>query len=84
MDEIVVGVVQLKLRLVQDRTELEQHLLRFVRLAQTKRVRLLVFPQFSGLMAASLATRGARTGLLKQADRGRRANAGFWTRAQAR
>ncbi len=84
MDQIVVGCVQLKIRLPQDREELEQHLLRFVRLAQTKRVRLLVFPQFTGLMAAALVTKGGRTGLLKQADRARRINASFWTRAQAR
>ena len=84
MDQIVVGCVQLKIRLPQDREELEQHLLRFVRLAQTKRVRLLVFPQFTGLMAAALVAKGGRTGLLKQADRARRTNASFWTRAQAR
>lgn len=83
MEEIVVGCVQLKIRLPQDREELEQHLLRFVRLAQTKRVRLLVFPQFTGLMAAALVAKGGRTGLLKQADRARRANASFWTRTQA-
>ncbi len=84
MDQIVVGCVQLKIRLPQNREELEQHLLRFVRLAQTKRVRLLVFPQFTGLMAAALVAKGGRTGLLKQADRARRTNASFWTRAQAR
>lgn len=84
MDEIVAGCVQLKIRLPQDRAELEQHLLRFSRLAQTKRVRLLVFPQFSGLMTAALLTRGARTGLLKRADRARRTSASFWTRTQAK
>jgi predicted amidohydrolase len=84
MEEIVVGCVQLKIRLPQDREELEQHLLRFVRLAQTKRVRLLVFPQFTGLMAAALVAKGGRAGLLKQADRARRANASFWTRTQAK
>ena len=84
MEEIVVGCVQLKIRLPQDREELEQHLLRFVRLAQTKRVRLLVFPQFTGLMSAALVAKGGRAGLLKQADRARRANASFWTRTQAK
>lgn len=84
MDEFVVAVVQLHIRLPQDREELEQHLLRFVRLAQTKRTRLLVFPQFTGLMTSALVTRGAGAGLLKQADRGRRAHSSFWTRAQAK
>ncbi|MFZ2489418.1 MAG: nitrilase-related carbon-nitrogen hydrolase [Anaerolineae bacterium] len=84
MDEFVVAVVQLRIRLPQDREELEQHLVRFVRLAQTKRARLLVFPQFTGLMAAALVARGRGTGLLKQADRARRTNASFWTRAQAK
>ncbi|MER2599901.1 MAG: nitrilase-related carbon-nitrogen hydrolase, partial [Caldilineales bacterium] len=84
MDEFVVAVVQLHIRLPQDRAELEQHLVRFVRLAQTKRTRLLVFPQFSGLMTSALVTKGASAGLLKQADRARRTNASFWTRAQAK
>lgn len=84
MDEFVVGAAQLRIRLPQDREELEQHLVRFVRLAQTKRVRLLVFPQFTGLMAAALVVKGRGAGLLKQADRARRTNASFWTRAQAR
>ena len=84
MQEIVVGCVQLRIRLPQAREELEEHLLRFARLAQTKRTRLLIFPQYSGLMAAALVTTGARSGLLRQADQARRANASFWTRAQAK
>jgi predicted amidohydrolase len=84
MDEFVAAVVQLRIRLPQDREELEQHLTRFVRLAQTKRARLLVFPQFAGLMAAALVVKGRGAGLLKQADRARRTNASFWTRTQAR
>lgn len=84
MEEFVVGVVQLRIRLPQDREELEQHLVRFVRLAQTKRARLLVFPQFTGLMAAAPVIKGRGAGLLRQADRARRVNASFWTRAQAK
>jgi predicted amidohydrolase len=84
MDELVAAVVQLRIRLPQDREELEQHLVRFVRLAQTKRARVLVFPQFTGLMAAALVVKGRGAGLLKQADRARRTNASFWTRAQAK
>ena len=84
MEQIVAGCVQLRIRLPEDKTDLEQHLLRFARLAQTKRTRLLIFPQYSGLMAAALVTSGARSGLLRQADRARRVNASFWTRAQAK
>ena len=84
MQEIVVACVQLRIRLPQDREELEQHLLRFGNLAQTKRARLLIFPQYSGLMAAALVTTGARSGLLRQADQARRSNASFWSRTQAR
>lgn len=84
MDEIVVGCVQLRIVLPQDRQELEEHLARFARLAQTKRVRLLIFPQYSGLMAAALTTSGARSSLLRQADQARRSSASFWSRAQAK
>ena len=84
MDQLVVGCVQGRIRLPQNLTELEQHLMRFVRMAQSKRVRLLVFPQFTGLMTSALLTLGTRTALLKQADQARRSNVSFWTRARAR
>lgn len=84
MQEIVVACVQLRIRLPQDREELEQHLLRFGNLAQTKRARLLIFPQYSGLMATALVLRDRRGGLLRQADQARRSNASFWSRTQAK
>ncbi|MEA3337630.1 MAG: nitrilase-related carbon-nitrogen hydrolase [Chloroflexota bacterium] len=84
MDQLVVGCVQLNMRLPEDVLEVEESLARFLRLAQTKRVRLLVFPQYSGLMAAAMVTRGRRTSLLKAADKARRHRTSFWTRTRAR
>lgn len=84
VDHVVVGCAQLKLRLSQSLSELDDTLMRFVRLAQTKRVRLLVFPQYTGLMTAALVTRDTRSGLLKQADQARHGRASIWKRATAK
>lgn len=84
MDHVVVGCVQVRMRLPQRVEEIEESFERFTRTALTKRVRLMVFPQWVGLMAVAPALKGARSGLLKQADRGRRAYASLWTRTQGR
>lgn len=55
-----------------------------MRMAESKRVRLVVFPQLAGLMAAAPITKGTRTGLLKTADLARRGSTSFWTRTRAR
>lgn len=84
MDEIVVGCVQVRLGLPRRPEELEEYLLRFVRVAQTKRVRLLVFPLLTGLMAAAPGLTGRDATLLKEADRGRRASLPLWERTRSR
>lgn len=84
MEQVVIGCAQVKMHLPQSLDELERNLLRFMRMAQTKRVRLLVFPQFAGLMTAVPLIRGLRPSLLKQADRARRGNVSFWARTRAR
>ncbi len=84
MEKLVVGCVQVRMRLPQTLDELAENLERFMRTAEAKRVRLIVFPQLAGLMAAAPLTKGARTGLLKTADLARRSNVSFWTRTRAR
>jgi hypothetical protein len=84
MDEIVVGCIQVRLGLPRRPEELEEYLLRFVRVAQTKRVRLLVFPLLTGLMAAAPGLTGRDATLLKEADRGRRASLPLWERTRSR
>lgn len=84
MDQVVVGCVQVRMRLPQRIEEIEENFERFTRTALTKRVRLMVFPQLAGVMAVAPALKGARTGLLRHADRGRRANATLWTRTRSR
>jgi predicted amidohydrolase len=72
------------MRLPQTLDELAENLERFMITAETKRVRLVVFPQLAGLMTAAPLTKGTRTGLLKAADLARRSNTTFWTRTRAR
>lgn len=84
MDEIVAGCVQVKMGLPHRPEEVEENLLRFVRVAQTKRVRLLVFPLLTGMMATAPVLTGRHATLLKEADRSRRANLPLWERTRSR
>lgn len=84
MEKFVVAAVQQRMRLAADLAEFEQDVRRYVRIARLKGAHLIVFPELSGLMAAPPLLTSARASLLKQADRGRQRQAGFWTRAASR
>lgn len=81
MEKFVVVAVQQRMRLAADLAEFEQDVRRYVRIARLKGAHLIVFPELAGLMAAPPLLSGTRAGLLKQADRGRQRQAGFWARA---
>ncbi len=82
MDNVIVCVVQQKMRLPADLTDFEAELRRFLRVAQAKGAHLIVFPELAGMMAAPPLLSGLRASLLKQADRGRQNRVNFWERAQ--
>ncbi len=84
MDNVVVCVVQQKMRLPADLADFEHDLRRFLRVAQAKGAQLIIFPELAGMMAAPPLLNGLRAGLLKQADRGRQNRAGFWKRAASK
>lgn len=84
MDNVIVCVVQQKMRLPADLADFEHELRRFLRVAQAKGAQLIVFPELAGMMAAPPLLNGLRAGLLKQADRGRQNRAGFWERARSK
>ncbi len=84
MEKFVVAAVQQRMRLAADLAEFEQDVRRYVRIARLKGAHLIVFPELAGLMAAPPLLTSARAGLLKQADRGRQRQAGFWTRATSK
>ncbi len=79
-ERLVVAAVQQKMHLPQTLDEYQDDLRRFMRVAVHKQARLVVFPELGGLMAAPPILGDFRSNLLKTADRGRRKNAGLWTR----
>jgi len=84
MDKIIVACVQQRLRLHGDMDACRKDLARFLRVAQAKKAKLVVFPELMGTMVVPPLLQGVQASLLKQADRGRHAGASFWTRAKSK
>jgi predicted amidohydrolase len=79
-DKLVVACVQQRMRLPHTVDDFRNDLTRFLRAAQNKNARLVVFPELAGLMAALPQLADIRSTMLKRADRGRRRHASFWQR----
>ncbi len=84
MDHYVVASVQQRLRLPRTLDELRELQRRFLRAAQAKNARLVIFPELGGLMLAPPMLADFRSGLLKHADQGRRVRATAWQRLTGR
>lgn len=84
LDHYVVASVQQRLRLPRTLDELRELQRRFLRAAQTKNARLVVFPELGGLMLAPPMLADFRSRLLKHADQGRRVRATAWQRFTGR
>ena len=80
-EKLVVACVQQRMRLPHTVDDYRNDLTRFMRAAQNKNARLVVFPELAGLMVALPLLADVRSGLLKRADRGRRRHANLWQRA---
>lgn len=66
------------MRLPRDVDEYREDLRRFMRIAEKKNARLVVFPALAGSLAALPLLTDARSGMAKRADVGQRASASFW------
>lgn len=84
MDRFVVASVQQRLRLPRTQEELCEVQRRFLRAAQAKNARLVVFPELGGLMLAAPMLADLRSRLLVHADQGRRVRATTWQRLSGR
>lgn len=84
MDRFIVACVQQRLRMPRTVDELRELQRRFMRTAQMKNARLVVFPELGGLMLAPPMLADFRSRLLKHADQGRRVRAGTWQRISGR
>ena len=84
LDHYIVASVQQRLRLPRTLDELSELQRRFLRAAQAKNARLVVFPELGGLMLAAPMLADFRSRLLKHADQGRRVRATTWQRFTGR
>jgi predicted amidohydrolase len=84
VDHFVVASVQQRLRLPRTLDELRELQRRFLRAAQAKNARLVIFPELGGLMLAAPMLADFRSRLLKHADQGRRVRATAWQRFTGR
>ncbi len=84
MDKFTVACVQMRMRLPMGTDEYREELRRYLRAADAKRARLVLFPELAGLMVAPLLLRDRRTNLLRSAEGGRRRSAGAWERVRGR
>jgi predicted amidohydrolase len=84
LDHCIVASVQQRLRLPRTLDELRELQRRFLRAAQAKNARLVIFPELGGLMLAPPMLADFRSRLLMHADQGRRMRASAWQRFTGR
>lgn len=80
MDKLVVAAVQMHVRLPATVGEFRDDVRRFIRVAENKHARLVIFPELAGTMLAPALLRDVRTNLIRQAEQGKRRNANPWQR----
>lgn len=78
MKTLTVACIQQKMRLPQTLEEYREDLRRFLRAAENKRARLVVFPELAGVMVIPPLLGGFQANLLKRADLARRRQTSLW------
>ncbi len=78
MNKLIVACIQQKMRLPQTLEEYREDLRRFLRAAENKRARLVVFPELAGVMVIPPLLGGFQANLLKRADLSRRRQSSLW------
>ncbi len=78
MKTLIVACIQQKMRLPQTLEEYREDLRRFLRAAENKRARLVVFPELAGVMVIPPLLGGFQANLLKRADMARRRQSSLW------
>ncbi len=84
MDRFTVASVQMRMRLHASLDDYREDLRRFLRAADAKRARLILFPELAGLMLAPLLLRDRRTNLVRRAELGKRRSAGAWDKVSGK
>ena len=78
MKTLIVACIQQKMRLPQTLEEYQEDLRRFLRAAENKRARLVVFPELAGVMVIPPLLGGFQANLLQRADLARRRQTSLW------
>ncbi len=84
MDHITVACVQQRISIQPTREEFETEARRFLRQAQAKSARIILFPELAGLMLAPPLISGLKLGFIKQEDQSKQPGAGVFSRAMGR
>jgi predicted amidohydrolase len=84
MENLIVACVQQRMSIQSTHEEFDAEVRRFLRQAQAKAARLVVFPELTGVMLAPPLISGLKLGFLKQKDHARQPGAGFLSRTIGR
>jgi predicted amidohydrolase len=70
MDNVIVATVQQQMRVFEKQEDYQEEVYRYMRMAQSKGAKLIVFPALSPVMLVPPLVSSPRLGLLKQAEKG--------------
>jgi predicted amidohydrolase len=84
MDHITIACVQQRMSIQATREEFEAEARRFLRQAQAKSARIVLFPELAGLMLAPPLISGLKLGLVKREDQSKQPGAGLLSRTWGR
>jgi predicted amidohydrolase len=84
MDHTTVACVQQRMSIHATQEEFETEARRFLRQAQAKSARIILFPELSGLMLAPPLISGLKLGFIKQEDQSKQPGSGLISRALGR
>ncbi len=84
MENVIVACVQQRLSIQSSHEEFDIEVRRFLRQAQAKAAKLVVFPELTGVMLAPPLISSLKLGFLKQKDQAKQPGAGFLSRTLGR
>jgi len=84
MENLIVACIQQRMSIQSTHEEFDAEARRFLRQAQAKAARLVVFPELTGVMLAPPLISSLKLGFLKQKDQAKQPGAGFFSRALGR
>ncbi|HSJ54913.1 MAG TPA: nitrilase-related carbon-nitrogen hydrolase [Anaerolineae bacterium] len=84
MENLIVACIQQRMSIQSSHEEFDTEVRRFLRQAQAKAARLVVFPELTGVMLAPPLISSFKLGFLRQKDQAKQPGAGFLSRTLGR